>query len=133
MREQAQPSFSPVIAAPDPVVHVDPRDKPGDDERRDDRGPTTPDAIPPALRQRGSTPRQVLVMTVIGTLVLAVFASADLSSWLDRMGGGRFLTPLQHAAAEWHGAAARLGLDRPQKLLRSTMHRMLDWQWSGQD
>ena len=95
--------------------------------------PPSRDAIPPRLRRRGGTARQVLAMTVIGTLLLAIFASADLLSWLDRMGGGPLLAPLQHAAAQWHGAMARLYLDRPQKLLRSTMHRMLDWRWPDQD
>ena len=36
---------------------------------------TTADAIPPALRRRGGTPRQVLALTVVGILALALFAS----------------------------------------------------------
>ncbi|HUI34920.1 MAG TPA: hypothetical protein VLX67_05320, partial [Stellaceae bacterium] len=75
------------------------------------------DAIPSALRRRGGSPRQVLALSLIGTLVLAVFASRDLSSWLDRMGDGPILVPLQRAAAEWDGAMARLGLDRPERAL----------------
>ena len=112
----------------------DPRDKPGDDERRDDRGSATADAIPLALRQRGDgTPRQALVLTVIGTLVLAVFASRDLSSWLNRMGGGPSLVPLQHAAADWNDAMARLGLTSPNDALRQAIRRMLDWEWPERD
>src|SRR5579872_1963187 len=84
------------------------------------------DAIPLALRRRGGSPRQVLAIVVIGTLVLALFASRDLSSWLDRMGDGPLLVPLQHAAAEWDGAMARLGLTRPQQALRRTIRRLLD-------
>jgi len=87
------------------------------------------DAIPPKLRRRGGTPRQVLAIALIGTLVLAVFASRDLSSWLERMGGGPALAPLQHAAAEWDNTIARLGLVRPQEALRSLIRRLLDLEW----
>src|SRR5216110_1487459 len=88
------------------------------------------DAIPLRLRRTGATPRQVLAMTLIGTLVIAVFASADLSTWLDRMGGGPVLAPLQHAAASWDDAMQRLGLGAPAEELRAAIHRLLDWEWS---
>jgi hypothetical protein len=91
------------------------------------------DAIPLALRRRGGSPRQVFALTLIGALVLAVFASGDLSSWLYRMGDGPGLVPLQSAAAEWNGAMARLGLTQPAAALRDTIRHLLDWQWSGQD
>ncbi len=68
-------------------------------------------------------------MTVIGTLVLAVFAAPDLSSWLDRMGGGPALEPLQNAAAAWDAALGRLGLTEPHDALRSAMRRVLEWRW----
>jgi len=87
------------------------------------------DAIPPKLRRRGGSPRQVLAAVAIGSLVLAVFASRDLSTWLDRMGGGPVLAPLQHTAADWDGAMARLGLARPQEALRGTIRRLLDLEW----
>ena len=90
---------------------------------------STADAIPLALRRRGGSPRQVLALTLIGTLVLAVFASRDLASWLDRMGGGPLLAPLQQAAARWDGAMTQLGLVRPHETLRDLMRRLLDWQW----
>jgi hypothetical protein len=89
------------------------------------------DAIPLKLRQSGGTPRQVLVLTLIGTLVLAVFASRDLSTWLDRMGGGPILEPIQRAAAQWDGAMERLGLVRPHEVLRGTIRQLLDWQWGS--
>ncbi|HEX5455139.1 MAG TPA: hypothetical protein VFX06_15225 [Stellaceae bacterium] len=96
--------------------------------------PAGGDAIPLKLRRIGSTPRQVLAMAVIGTLVLGVFASRDLSSWLDRMGGGWGLVPLQHAAAEWDDAMTRLGLTAPFVLLRDTVQRLRDAQWpAGRD
>jgi len=93
--------------------------------------PPSADAIPLSLRRSGGTPRQVLAMTAIGTLLLAVFAAPDLSSWLNRMGGGPMLEPLQNAAAEWEAAAARLGLTEPHEAIRAAMHRALDWRWGA--
>lgn len=91
--------------------------------------PESTDAIPLSLRRRGGTPRQVLAMTMIGTLLLAVFAAPDLSSWLDRMGGGPILEALQNAAAEWNAEVARLGLTEPHEAIRAGMHRVLEWRW----
>ena len=88
------------------------------------------DAIPLVLRRRGGSPRQVFAMTLIGTIVLAVLASHDLSSWLDRMGDrGPLLAPLQQAAASWDGAVTRLGLALPHEALRNAVRGALDWQW----
>jgi hypothetical protein len=87
------------------------------------------DAIPLSLRQRGGTPRQVLAMSVIGTLLLAVFAAPDLSSWLNRMGGGPMLETLQNAAAEWEAEVTRLGLAAPHEAIRAAMRRALEWRW----
>jgi hypothetical protein len=89
------------------------------------------DAIPPVLRRSGGTPRQVLAMTVIGTLVLAVFAAPDLSSWLDRMGGGPVLNRLQDAAAEWEAVLARAGLTEPHEAIRAAMRRVSEWRWNA--
>src|SRR5581483_3745996 len=91
--------------------------------------PSSSDAIPLALRRTGGTPRQVLAMAVIGTLLLAVFAAPDLSSWLDRMGGGPVLEPLQNAAAEWNAEVTRLGLTAPHEALRAAMQRAVEWRW----
>lgn len=68
-------------------------------------------------------------MSVIGTLLLAVFAAPDLSSWLNRTGGGPMLEPLQNAAAEWEAEATRLGLTAPHEAIRAAMRRMLEWRW----
>ena len=57
-------------------------------------------------------------------------AAPDLSSWLNRMGGGKVLEPLQNAAAEWDAAVARLGLTEPHEAIRAAMRRMLEWRWS---
>ncbi|MGD9617031.1 MAG: hypothetical protein AB7H90_18020 [Alphaproteobacteria bacterium] len=93
--------------------------------------PSSADAIPLRLRRVGGTPRQVLAMTVIGTLVLSVLAAPDLSSWLNRMGGGPVLEPLQNAAAEWETALARLDLTEPHEAIRAAMRRVLDWRWGA--
>src|SRR3954469_14597265 len=87
------------------------------------------DAIPLSLRRKGGTPRQVLAMSVIGTLLLAVFAAPDLSSWLSRMGGGPMLEKLQNAAADWEAEVTRLGLTAPHEAIRAAMRRMLEWRW----
>jgi hypothetical protein len=89
------------------------------------------DAIPVTLRRTGGSPRQVLMLCLVGTLVLGVFASRDLSSWLDRMGDGPGLVPLQRAAAAWNGAMTRLDLVLPQETLRRAIRRALDWRWGG--
>jgi len=91
--------------------------------------PPSADAIPLALRRRGGSPRQVLAIALIGAVVLAMFASRDLASWLDRMGYNPILTPIQQAAAEWDRAMDRLGLTRPAEVLRDFIRGALDRQW----
>src|SRR6267154_3116287 len=87
------------------------------------------DAIPRKLRRGSGSPRQVFALTLVGAIVLALFASRDLTSWLNRLGDGPILAPLQHAATEWDDAMATLGLVRPHEALRLAIHRLLDWQW----
>jgi hypothetical protein len=87
------------------------------------------DAIPLKLRRTGGSPRQVFAITLIGTLVLAVFASRDLPSWTERLGDGRGAQTAQSLAAEWDDAMAKLGLVRPHEALRLAIRRLLDWQW----
>jgi len=87
------------------------------------------DARPLGLRRRGGSPRQVLAIALIGATVLAVFASHDLASWLDRMGNDPMLRPVQQAAAEWDRAMDRLGLTRPAEGLRDLIRGALDRQW----
>src|SRR5260370_901898 len=88
---------------------------------------TTPsaDAIPLRLRRGTGSPRQVFAIALIGAIVLALFASRDLTSWLNRLGHG----PIQHAAAEWDDTMATLGLVRPHEALRLAIHRLLEWEW----
>jgi hypothetical protein len=71
------------------------------------------------------------MLTLVGALVLAVFASHDLATWLERAGSGPVLEALQRAAAAWDGVMDKLGLDRPHEALRLAMRRLLDWQWGS--
>jgi hypothetical protein len=87
------------------------------------------DAIPLALRRRGGSPRQVLTIAIVGSLVLAVFASHDLATWLDRMGDGQMLRPVQHAAADWDHAMDWVGLTQPAEILRDFIRGALDRRW----
>src|SRR6266581_3890710 len=91
--------------------------------------PTSADAIPLKLRRGGGSARQVFALTLVGAIVLALFASRDLTSWLNRLGDGPIIAPLQHAAAEWDDAMATLELVRPHEALRFAIHRLLDWPW----
>ena len=93
--------------------------------------PVTADAIPLRLRRWGVSPRQVLAMSLTGALFLAVFASHDLSSWLDRIGGGPMLAPIQHAAASWDRTMDRFGLTRPAEATRDLVQRLLDGDWGS--
>lgn len=89
------------------------------------------DAIPLRLRATGGSPRQVVAITLIGTLVLAIFASRDLASWTERFGDGRAAQAVQSLAGEWDGAMAEFGLVRPHEELRVAIRRLLDWEWPG--
>ena len=90
--------------------------------------PLIPDAIPPELRRTGGTPRQVLAMCVIGTLVLGLFASRDLPSWTERFADAQ---TLQRRAADWDDSMAKLGLVRPHEALRAAITRLLEQGWDG--
>jgi hypothetical protein len=91
----------------------------------------TADAIPLKLRRRGGTPRQVLALTLVGTLALALFASRDLPSWTDRLGDGPVAECVQAFATEWDRAMVALGLVEPHEALRSAIRHLLDWQWDS--
>lgn len=91
--------------------------------------PTAADAIPPRLRQRGGTPRTVLLLCVVGSLVLALFASRDLPSWAERFADGPGVQTLQRLAAAWDDRTAALGLTWPHETLRAAIRRALDATW----
>src|SRR5438067_10243520 len=89
----------------------------------------TADAIPLALRRRGVAPRQVLALTFVGVLTLALFASRDLPSWVGGLGSGPWIDRAQALATQWDDAMASLGLTRPHDALRALIRRFLDAQW----
>ena len=93
--------------------------------------PVTADAIPLALRRRGASARQVLAMTVIGLLALALFASRDLPSWAGRVGDGPLAERAQALATKWDDAMESLGLVRPHEALRAWVAWALDVKWDS--
>jgi len=100
---------------------------------RNERAPLVTDAIPPPLRRRGASPRQVLAVCLIGALALALFASRDTPGWADRLGD----SPLDHwvrgVAGAWDGAMEQLHLTEPHEALRAAMGQALGWRWSDPD
>jgi hypothetical protein len=86
------------------------------------------DAIPARLRRSGGSPRQVLVVSLIGITVLALFASRDLSSWAERL-SGPLAERTQNFASAWDHAMAALGLASPHDALHSAVRRFLEYQW----
>jgi hypothetical protein len=89
------------------------------------------DAIPATLRRGGGSPRQVLVISLIGTTVLALFASRDLTSWAERLSGGTLAEEVQNIAAGWDQAVAALGFVRLHDTLRSATGHLLNCQWDN--
>lgn len=89
------------------------------------------DAIPLKLRRAGGTPRQVFILTVIGTIALALFASRDLAGWTERLGDTPAVLTAQKIASGWDDRMAALGLTRPHEALRNGLRRLLDWQWGS--
>jgi hypothetical protein len=96
---------------------------------RSERAPLVTDAIPPVLRRRGGTQRQVFTTVLVGALVLALFASRDTPGWAERLGDAPLAHQARTLAAAWDERMELLGLIRPHELLRAAMQRALDWKW----
>jgi hypothetical protein len=95
---------------------------------------TTPrpsaDAIPASLWRCEASSGQVLAILIIGSLVLALFASRDQSSWAERLGGSPLAEQTQIFAARWDQTMEALGFVRPHDKLRSAVDGFLDCQWN---
>lgn len=87
------------------------------------------DAIPASLRRGGASPRQVVVMILIGMMMLAFFGSRDLYSWADRLGDGPLAKETRSFADRWDRAMVALGFVLPHNTLRLTIGRILDCHW----
>jgi hypothetical protein len=98
---------------------------------RSERAPLVTDAIPPTLRRRGITQRQVFLSCLVGALMVAVFASSDTPGWAERLGDTVLDHELRSVAGAWDETMERLGLTTPHESLRDAMRRALDWQWSA--
>jgi hypothetical protein len=66
---------------------------------------------------------------IIGSLVLALLASRDLSSRAERLGGEPLAEQTQGLAAGWDQTMEALGFVRPHDTLRSAVDGFLDCQW----
>jgi hypothetical protein len=96
---------------------------------RGERAPLVTDAIPPALRRRGITPRQVLFTCLVGALLVALFASRDTPGWAERLGDTALDHRLRDIAGAWDETMEKLGLSMPHDRLRDAIQRALDRQW----
>jgi len=99
---------------------------------RSERVPLVTDAIPPALRRRGITQRQVFVACLVGWLLVALFASRDTPGWAERLGDTALDHRVRGGVGAWDETMETLRLTGPHDRLRDAMQRVLDWQW-GQD
>lgn len=95
-----------------------------------ERAPLVTDAIPPALRRRGGTQRQLFATVLVGALVLALFASRDTPGWAERLGDAPLAHQTRGLAVAWDERMERLGLTRAHELLRAAVQRALDWSWN---
>jgi len=96
-----------------------------------ERAPLVTDAIPPSLRRRGITQRQLLAAVLLGALMPALFASHDTPVWTEHLGDSQFVHQLRGAIGSWDDTMERLGLGRPHEILRDAMVRVLNLQWGG--
>ena len=96
-----------------------------------ERAPLVTDAIPPSLRRRGISQRQLLATVLVGALVVALLASRDTPGWAERLGDTALDHRVRDIAGAWDAAMERLGLTVPHERLREAMQRALDWPWNG--
>lgn len=94
-----------------------------------ERAPLVTDAIPPALRRRGGSPRHVLAVCLIGAVVLALFASRDTPGWAERRGDTALDHEIRAVAGAWDETMETLGLTRPHDALRTAMGRLFGLTW----
>ncbi len=96
-----------------------------------ERAPLVTDAIPPVLRRRGVSQRQVLALALVGALAVALFASRDTPGWAERLGDSALDHRIRDIAGVWDATMDRAGLAVPHDRLREAMQHALDWQWGG--
>jgi hypothetical protein len=96
---------------------------------RAERAPLVTDAIPPALRRRGISQRQVFAMCLCGALTLALFASRDTPGWAERLGDTWLDHRVRDIAGAWDETMETLGFTAAHDRIRAAMQRILDWQW----
>jgi len=100
---------------------------------RSERAPLVTDAIPPHLRRRGITQRQLFMACAIAAAMPALLASHDTPAWTEHLGDSRFVHRLRDTIAAWDEEMERSGLSRPHEMLREAMARLLNLQWSDEN
>ena len=85
-------------------------------------------AIPLGLRVHGGMPRTVLLLCLIGTIVLGLFACATCRAGPSGSVMRRRCGPCNVRPRAWDDAMAALGLTRPHQMLRAAVAR---WQETG--
>jgi hypothetical protein len=91
--------------------------------------PGLADAIPPGARRRTATAKKMLAAILLGSVVLALFASSDLPSWGEDLGDGPLTPGLRRVANVWNDELQQLGLTAPHEALRAAMQWLRDRHW----
>ncbi|HVJ53035.1 MAG TPA: hypothetical protein VM689_11255 [Aliidongia sp.] len=83
--------------------------------------PKITDGIPAGASR--NTPLQLVLMLVIGTALLALFASRSLPTWAEAKGDGTIAMVVDDWAERWADGLERLGLTRPHDVVRRAIRR----------
>jgi len=101
-------------------------------EREKPRGTShwsSTDGIPAGAKRRTGSPRQFFATCATAAVVLALFSSADMSSWSERADNQPFAEAAHEIVNLWSEDVARLGLTLPHQALRRTVRRLIELQW----
>lgn len=64
------------------------------------------------------TPRGLLAVALVGSIVAAVFGAVPLAAWVDALPASPIVTAMQQATDAWRDLAQRGHLNRPYDVLR---------------
>jgi hypothetical protein len=93
---------------------------------------TPPTEIADGISNMGriiGTPRQVLVITVIATGFLALFATRGLPAWADAKGDGELAVMLDDLVERWANGLDHLNLTAPHDALRKIVRKLELARW----
>ena len=69
------------------------------------------------------TPRGLLAVALLGSVLAALFGAVPLAAWTDALPDSPIAVPLQQAADTWRDVAQRIGFDRPYDVLRQAVRK----------